>query len=37
VLIFYKDKPDGSIIYGINYLDAPESIPPPDDRLKAQQ
>ncbi len=36
VLIFYKDKPDGSIIYGINYLDVPESIPAPDDRLKAQ-
>lgn len=36
VLIFYKDKPEGSIIYGINYLDAPESGEPPnsDDSLR---
>lgn len=30
VLIFYKDKPEGAIVYGINYLDAPESAIPPD-------
>jgi len=31
VLIFYKDKPEGSIIYGINYLDAESGIPPDRD------
>ncbi len=35
VLIFYKDKPEGSIIYGINYLDGESDVPPnPDASLR---
>jgi len=30
VLIFYKDKPEGSVIYGVNYLEDAGPAEPPD-------
>jgi hypothetical protein len=37
VLIFYKDKPEGSVIYGVNYLEDDGAPEPPDSNEGLEQ
>ncbi len=37
VLIFYKDKPEGLVIYGMNYLEDAASSEPPDSKEGLEQ